>query len=365
MARRLNTPSCRFTALLSLMTIGAALLLAGCSSDVTRRDVATSLTEQVMIPRYEAAAESSAAMSERVRILVSDPTAGRLEAARDAWREARSDWSRLQAYTFGPVMELRIPSLVDWWPIDEDKIDEALARPTISAEDVRETFAADQRGFSALEHLLFADGDSALDRLQAGDDAYGQYLTALAEVIADAIRQAADDWSGDYGQAFSGNGDRAISQNLAVADLVRVPVFLTETVGDMQLGVALGITKPEADPSVIPEGNAGAGVDNLEQQLRGIQDTYVGTADGVGISDLVAQLSEDADQRMRDALNGAIDALEALKRDGQSLNRLLETDPDAVSEARDAIKAAQIILNTEVVSLLGVTIGFSDNDGDS
>ena len=125
------------------------------------------------------------------------------------------------------------------------------------------------------------------------------------------------------------------------------------------------MTKPEADPSVIPEGNAGAGVDDLEQNLRGIQDTYLGDADGLGISDLIAQLSEDADQRMRDALSDAINAIDALKSTGQSLNDLLQTDPDAVAEARDAIKAVQIVLNTEVVSLLGVTIGFSDNDGDS
>ena len=365
MARRLNTPSRRFTALLSLMTIGAALLLAGCSSDVTRRDVAASLTEQVIIPRYEAAAASSEAMNERVRILVSDPTAGRLEAARDAWREARSDWSRLQAYTFGPVTERRIASLVDWWPIDEMRIHAALARTTISAPDVHETFAANQRGFSALEYLLFAEGDSLLGRLQSGDDAYGEYLTALATVIADAVQEASDDWSQEYGAVFSGSGDRAISENLAIADLVRVPVFLTETIGDMQLGVALGITKPEADPSVIPGGNANAALNDLERNIRGIHDTYLGTAEGLGISDLVAQLSEDADQRMRDALSDAIKEVEALKRRGHPLKQLVQSDPDAVAQVRDAIKSVQIVLNTEIVSLLGVTIGFSDNDGDS
>jgi predicted lipoprotein len=304
-------------------------------------------------------------LSAQIRILVSDPIPGRLEAAQAVWREARSDWSRVQAYTFGPVMELRIPSLVDWWPIDEAKIQRALTRPTISADDVRETFAADQRGFSALEQLLFSDSDSLLARLASSDDAYGQYLTALADVITDAIRQASDDWSGDYGEAFSGSGDRAISENLAIADLVRVPVFLTESVGDMQLGVALGITKAEADPTVIPEGHAGVGVNDLEQNLRGIQDTYLGGSDGLGVSDLIAQLSEETDQRMRDALSHAIDMIAALKSGGQSLNELLETDPDAVAQARDAIKAVQVILNTEIVSLLGVTIGFSDNDGDS
>ena len=365
MATHLHANPRPLAALLSLLLVGAVLALAACSNDVTRRDVAASLTEDVIAPRYEAAANAANALDERVSRLASDPTAGRLDAARDAWREARSAWSRVQAYTFGPVMELRIPSLVSWWPISEDKIEDALGRDAISTTDVRESFAADQRGFSALEYLLFADDDLVLERLSAGDNAYSQYIAALSDVIAEAMQQAADDWRGEYGDAFSGSGDRAIAENLAIADLVRIPVFLTETVGDMQLGVALGVTKPEADPSVIPEGNAGAGVDDLEQNLRGIQDTYLGDADGLGISDLIAQLSEDADQRMRDALSDAINAVNALERTGQSLNDLLQTDPDAVAEARDAIKAVQIVLNTEVVSLLGVTIGFSDNDGDS
>lgn len=365
MATCFFSATARLTALLSILLLGAALALSACSNDVTRRAVAASLTELVIVPRYEAAADSSEAMSERIRILVTDPTEARLEAARDSWRQARAHWSRVQAYTFGPVMELRIPSLVDWWPIDESKIDEALTRPAISPEDVRETFAADQRGFSTLEHLLFANGDSVLSRLQAGDDAFGQYISALAAVIADAVRLAADDWSGEYGESFSGGGDRAISENLAIADLVRVPVFLTETVGDMQLGVALGITKPEADLSAIPEGDAGAGVDDLAQYVHGIKDTYLGGQDGLGISDLIAQLSEAADQRMRDALTDAIDAIESLQGNGPPLRRVLATDPGAVAETRDAIKAVQIVLNTEIVSLLGVTIGFSDNDGDS
>ncbi|MCY3922753.1 MAG: imelysin family protein [Chloroflexi bacterium] len=365
MATRFLDFPVRSTVLLSILLLGAALAMSACSNDVTRRDVAESLTELVIVPRYQAAADSSEAMNERIRILVSDPTEGRLKAARDSWRKARSNWSRVQAYTLGPVMELRIPSLVDWWPIDASKINEALARPEISAEDVRETFAADQRGFSALELLLFAHGDGVLSRLQAGDDAYGQYLSALATVIADAVRLAANDWSGEYGESFSGSGDRATSENLAIADLVRVPVFLTETVGDMQLGVALGITKPEADLSAIPEGHAGAGADDLEQYVLGIQDTYLGDTDGLGISDLISQLSEDADQRMRDALTDAIEAIESLRGTGQPLRQVIETDPDAVARVRDAIKAVQIVLNTEIVSLLGVTIGFSDNDGDS
>ena len=39
--------------------------------------------------------------------------------------------------------------------------------------------------------------------------------------------------------------------------------------------------------------------------------------------------------------------------------------PESVAAARDAIKAIRITVATEVVGRLGVTIGFSDADGDS
>lgn len=348
-----------------LLLLGAAVLASACSNDVSRRDVVASLTELVIAPQHKAAADSARALDARVQELVDQPSAGQLAQTRGAWREARSAWSRIQAYTFGPIMDLRIPSLVDWWPIDTGKIDEALSRPSISAEDVRERFAADQRGFGALEYLLFADDERVLSALTSGDSAYGPYLTAISSVIAEALEMASSDWNGQYGEEFSGLSDRAIAESLAIADLVRSPVFLTETVGDMQLGVALGITKPQADPTVIPGGDADQALDDLEQNIRGIQDTYLGDAEGLGLSDLIAHLSEETDQRMRGTLTDAIEAIEALKRRNQPLKQLTQSDPDAVSEVRDAIKAMQIVLNTEVVSLLGVSIGFSDNDGDS
>ena len=365
MSTRPNHIVRRLAALLLVLAFGFAAMQTACSNDVTRRDVAASLTELVIAPRYQAAADYARALDVRIQTLVDEPSADNLRRARSAWRDARSASSRVQAYTFGPVMDRRIPSLVDWWPIDEGKIQVALARSTISAEDVRETFAADQGGFSALEHLLFADDDSLLGRLESGDQANGQYLTALSSVIVDALQQASDDWSGDYGEQFSGSGDRAIAEALAIADLVRVPVFPTETIGDMQLGVALGITKPDADPDVIPEGSAHHALSDLEQSIRGIQDIYLGDADGLGLSNLVAQLSEETDQGMREALTQAIDAIESLAVHNQPLRQLVQSDPDAVAEVREAIKAMQVVLNTEVVSLLGVSIGFSDNDGDS
>ena len=56
----------------------------------------------------------------------------------------------------------------------------------------------------------------------------------------------------------------------------------------------------------------------------------------------------------------AVAAADALPADIKA-----DADERALAAARDAIKQVQILYATEVVSLLGISVGFSDNDGDS
>ena len=55
-----------------------------------------------------------------------------------------------------PVMERRMASPVGWGLLDEENVQAALDRSSISAEDVRETFAADQRGFGVSNTFCLA-----------------------------------------------------------------------------------------------------------------------------------------------------------------------------------------------------------------
>ena len=65
---------------------------------------------------------------------------------------------------------------------------------------------------------------------------------------------------------------------------------------------------------------------------------------------------------MAGAIDACRDAVEAF--DG-SLESAIVSDPAVVRAVYDSFKELQRVLNTEVVSLLGVSVGFSDTDGDS
>ena len=275
---------------------------------------------------------------------------------------------RTEAAWFGPVMGRRSLGLIDWAPIDPERIEMMLASSrATSEEDVRNVLASSQRGLGAIEYLLF--GGDALARLSAPDSPRCNYLAALGRVIqseADAVLGewvAGDDGKPAYSDFFTGRSRSSLLPGQAVAELVRTQVFLLRTIVDMRLASALGLGEGGPDPLAIPGGAGLNALDDLRNEILGMRDVYLGLEpDGGGISALVSPLSAETDERMRDNFAASLSAIHAVEG---PLNVAVVERPRQVRAVYDSLSVLQRTLNTEVVSLLGVSVGFSDTDGDS
>ena len=332
----------------------------------TRGEVLQSLTARVILPGYSAAAAGLTKLELSVGSLCSNPGEDALTSARDDWRDARRAWLRTESFRFGPAMERRSLSLVDWWPIDTVKIDRNLAsQEAITEERVSEFLSATQRGLATAEYLLFGQGS---DSLAGGPGGWERcaYLQAVVGVASREVGGILADWRGADGQSgyagyFDGTGSLALLDSEAEAEAVRSLVFQVRAIANMRLGAALGVDV-DADASEIPSGDADSTGDDLLAQVEGIAAIYRGVDGGLGLSARVAAVSEEADARMLSAIESTIDA--ARNMEG-SVFYMLETDPAQVRLVYDNLKELQRVLNTEIVSLLGVSVGFSDTDGDS
>ncbi len=333
--------------------------------EATRAEVLHSLTSQVILPGYTAAADGMARLSRSVDALCSAPGDAGLDAARDAWRGARQAWLRTESYRFGPAMDRRSMSMVDWWPIDAEKIDRNLAgEEEMTVERVTEFLPATQRGLGVAEYLLFGEGSAGLS--DGSDPKRCAYLQAVTTVISDEVAGILADWQGEddssgYADYFDGTGSLALIDSDAEAEVVRSLVFQVRTIANMRLGAGFGIDTT-ADATAIPEGNASNSREDLLSQLDSIASVYRGAEGGLGVSARVTAVSPETDARMREAIEATIAATGNLEG---SIVELLEADPAQVREVYDRFKELQRVLNTEIVSLLGVSVGFSDTDGDS
>ena len=357
-----------------VVVMGGLLAATACSGEPppSRQDVLVALTETVIVPQFKSVADEMNNLREALETLCASPSAENLRSAREAWRDARAPWMQSQAMWFGPVMDRRSRSLVDWSPVNGERIEATLAsRDAIAAADVRDFLGSTQRGLGAIEYLIFGDDAKIVASLGGPQALRCQYLVALGDVVASETDGVLADWTGSdsdssgYDAYFNGTAPVALLDENAVAELVRTWVFLIRSVTDMGLGQALGVDGGVPDPDAVPGGLGNNAVANLRNQVLGMQLVYVGGGGGgsasMGLSALVRPLSNDTDTRMRDGLVHALAAIDLLE--GPLLTSIA-ADPAPAQTTYRRLKELQRVLNTEVVSLLGVTVGFSDSDGD-
>lgn len=360
---------------LSVLVIGGLALACASPAAPTpaKQDVLAHLADEVIVPRYQTAADALNQLQAALRALCAQADPAQLAAARAAWRDARGAWMRVQAMTFGPATARRARSLVAWQPIDPERIERALqTREAVTPEDVREYFAATQRGLGTIEYLLFQDDDAVLGRVGAAETVHCQYLTAIGDVAAHEMQAVLAQWTGAepgaaaYAEAFKGAAPSSLLDDAAIAEAVRTMVFLSRALIDMQLGAALGVADGAPDPAALPIGLGRHAVADLRNQVLGMQDLYLGASgaedETLGLSALIRPLSAETDAGLRAGFQDALTALAALAEPEPDL---LWADPQPAENAYARLKTLQRGLNAEVVSLLGVSVGFADTDGDS
>ena len=345
-----------------------ALFSAACeSSGTSDGDVLIIIADDIAVPAFQAVAQEMAQLNQAVEALCTFPKGSTLEAARQSWRDARASWMASEALWFGPVMDRRSRSLLDWSPTDIDGVEQLLAQSTpLTVEEVSQSLASNQRGFGAIEYGLFhGDVLAAI----AGSQSRCSSLMALTFVAQEEAAAILAEWvegvdrSAPYQSYFTSRSNPGLLESAAVADMVRTQVFLVRDIVDMRLASALGLRDEAADLSTIPGNAADNGLEDLRYEVQGMQAVYVGAGpNALGISALVRPLSEDTDERLRDQFAAAIAAIESV--DGP-LRVAITNRPESVNDVYERLDDLLRTMATELVGLLGISVGFTDTDGDS
>lgn len=355
----------RLPVLLSVLILSTLGCTGGTPSD---KDVLISLTDHVVLPAYQQAAADAVQLEQAAAELCSAPSEASLDAARQAWSTARASWLRTRAMSFGPVMDRRSASLLDWSPTNTDSIDASIASAdfTVSADLIKNSVSADRRGFGAMEHLLF--NPDSLASLSSSPPACA-YLSAVAQVNREETAALLDEWTvggelgAPYRDYFTDRANLSVVPRDAVEEVVRVQVFMIRDMVQVRIAPALGLRGDEPDLTAIPGNASDNGLADIHHELLGMQEIYDGAGgEELGISDLIIPLSEETDQRFRENLSAALLAVGAVEA---PLTVAITERPEQVAALYDRLSDVQRTMATEVVSLLGVSVGFSDTDGDA
>lgn len=310
--RSTTARSTKRTAVGALVVVG---LLTGCSGGTDRGDVLADLATQGA-ETLEALPEVAAAATAAVQTACASGEKADFDAAVEDVAAAQTRWHEAEAFWVGPATDLRSNSIVDW-PANAQDVDDLVAAEEPATIDVNYLAAyvgADTRGYGAVLTLL---EQAPLDERQCD---YANAATALAESGIDAVTAA---WTDpDDGEPYRD-------------ELADPEVGIDAVVNHL---LALLANKDAA---------------NLEARSNSVEDLLFGPEGDSGLSallddDLTAQLRSETDE------------LIAATKDGEAA-----ADDEPSEAALAAMNELRATVATQVVAELGVTVTFSDADGDS
>ncbi len=375
----------------SVAAVATILLVAGCSSDgggkvstfsdddaPDRAEVIGAVIDDVIVPAYEDVATTTEELADTTASLCATPGAETLDAARASWQQAMSAWQATEAFRFGPAKDLKSNSDIAY-EVDLGKLEDDLNTPGELPESIDVTvvgdLGADVRGLAAIEQILFSADDSA-----ATDPRRCAFAAAASQLVADGAVELRDAWTvgvdGDEPfaeQMRSPGGDSMYADETEVlADLVNGSIAALTTVADMYLGPASGADGAEPAPASVDPGAAHRAGTDVVEMLDSVRSIYGERPDedsptDTGLGALVAAQSLSTDARMSGDLADAAEALAAVTTPYADLvvgDEAQAAQFDALTEAYDNVVAARVTLRTEIASQLGVTVSFSDSDGD-
>jgi len=350
--------------ILVMLFAGLLILGSGCgesstetekSSDGSPSDIQTAVAsdfpEQVVIPTYELLVEKAGELSKTVEALVEDANDDTLKAAQEAWIEARSPWERSEAFAFGPADSLGYDGDLDDWPVNETDVTKVIdSSDELTAEYIEE-LQTTQKGFHTIEFLLFGlDNDK-----QATDfsERELEYLQTLAVAFDETANELVQSWSEGvegnppYKEVLATAGDSENtaypSKTAAIEEIVQGMMGCLDEVANEKIGEPL-----ESKETLGLESRfSHTSINDFQHNIRSVQNAYLGevpNADtsGASLSDLVAEANPELDEQVKEEMQAAIDAVEAIPA---PIEEKL-TDEDAQAKMETAQEAILTLFST-------------------
>ena len=338
--------------------VALGIILTACTSGPSQSDVVAVLANQSIVPSLEESVAQLDTLHDDVTSFCAGPEPAGRAALTASWKSAKSAWEAVEAVVpFGPASILRTVSMVNYQPISEAGIDELLASDeSIDADYLANRSSATRRGLGSIEYTL-------LGPQQEGLESSCQLAVATAEVAAKSVAELAEAWTvaHDGGPPYVQTFIEEMAPRDSMGDVVGAMVETLKQQSLFEVGVAIGVTAAEADPLAIPEGHAGFGAGRYLAQLDSIEDVLRAGGEG-SLLVLIESRSGEVAAEIEATLEAARQEMLGFS---EPLRSVADSSPESLEPFLSYVTTLRTLLEADVVSLLDITLGFSDSDGDT
>ena len=348
----------------------SALLISGCSdssSTPTNSNVnfdadamIANLVDNVIVAGYTELNSEADDLVVAVNALNTTPNNTNLNAAQQAWIDARAPWESGEGFIFGPVDSLGVDPAIDSWPLNTSDLQTFLSNNQTAVQADVENASDDVRGYHAMEWLLFGDGISDNEKdameLAAGET---NYLVALSDAYKAQTQALVDGWVIDFNsqgpyaeQAKSPGAGKAYGSDLAVVEeFIGGIAGIVAEVGEGKIPDPFSDDIATADTSKVESQYSWNSLTDFHNNVKSVLDMYTGIRQFDVLSDTLSDSNNGLysfvfahDSVLADRVyDEIVDVLEAIALiDGDS-----DTTTTAITNPATQIPFRQAILSAE------------------
>jgi putative iron-regulated protein len=324
---------------------------SGDASDALPASAADAISTyaEIVYASYRDSLATARGLDDAAGALVSGPSAGTLDAARDAWRAAREPYLQTEVYRFygGPIdaEDSGPEGLINAWPLDESHIDYvegdleagiindpqiAISTTALTSANLNPGETDVATGYHAIEFLLWGQDlnpDGAGERpfddympgttpAQANADRRGQYLTTASELLIGHLEQLTAEWEPDASN-YRGTLEASAPAD-ALSNILSGMIILSGfELASERLSAALDAQDQEEEHSCFSDNTHR----DMVQDIRGLANVWTGSyapvtgapLSGTGIQDVIAAGDADLAAEITRQLGESLRLAEALQ----------------------------------------------------
>lgn len=353
------------------------------------QQVVAPYVNNTVIATYSAMADAGLTLLEQTQQILAKVEAQEdysqlMAEAGTSWRLMRKHWEQSEAFLFGPASAHNIDPHIDSWPLDFNAMNSLLNDATrmkrIEEEGgayVGDILGDGLKGFHAAEYLLFESVETEGRAIGTGkthaDNLTHAEAVYLLGIIEDLVQQSIlleYCWRGDvsaekmqvledgevdvfednYGHQMMNAGKPGsiyVSYQEVAEEIIAGAVDIAGEVANLKLGNPYISNTPEQRDYIESPYSCTSTID-FADNIRSIQHAYCGAQEGdASISDYVRKQDASLDKKVRQAIDdaiAAIDAIEDFENDAQG--------DEKVKAAIDKVAELEEVLDKEVKALL-------------
>jgi len=321
------------------------------------------LSQQHVLPRYQALASSSEQLKLATASLCQHPGEAQLNASRSAFHQTMDAWQGIQHIQFGPVEFLMRNFSLQFWP-DKKNLTSKQLNALLSAKD-ESSLKADYfrgasiavKGLPALERLLFSDKPLS---------PYGCQLTyAIATNVSLMSHEIAQEWESQQLPRIDSapDGSDYYEDSIeASTELMKALVEPVEVIRDLKLLRPLHKSAQKAKPRRSESWRSERSLRNVRINLAALAELYRGS----DTSNVKALLQAEGQGALAQTIDSHFRELD---------QRLAAIDKPLFNAVKDAKGHQQLrdiatqmkALHSELeqaMQVLEIQLGFNSRDGD-